>query len=136
VKNRCYGLAMLLSWLCLSSAQAQTAPDSLGTLLFSPAERSAITAARVAQQSSGFNFDTSLSVKGLVKRGASKGTSWINGQTITEGRTITSGSVPVIGTKEISVEGRSVRVGETLDLESGTRVDLIPQGSVSVRRQK
>ncbi len=136
MKLRYRGLAMLLSWHCLSSALAQTATDSLGTLLFSPAERSAITAARAAQQGGGFNFDTSLSVKGLVKRGASKGTSWINGQTITEGQTVTSGSVPVIGTKEISVEGRSVRVGETLDLESGTRVDLVPQGAVSVRRQR
>jgi hypothetical protein len=137
--NRRSLLKHMLPFLCVIPAigYAQSGSESLGTLLYSQRERGAIVAARAAQQGmGGFNYDMSVSVKGLVKRMPAQGTTWINGQTVTEGQAITSGGVPVIGTKSVTVEGRAVRVGETLDLESGERVDLIPQGSLSVRRQK
>lgn len=115
---------------------AQSSQEPLGTLLYSPAERAAIVAARRGEQGEVMGSGTSVSVSGLVKRGRQKSTAWINGQTVAEGQPVPSAGVPAIEARSVTIDGRSVRVRETLDLESGARTDALPQGAVSVRRQK
>jgi hypothetical protein len=129
-------LALVSLTLFAAESGAQLAPENLGTLFYTPAERTGIVAARVDQQAGGFNFDTSLSVTGLVKRGRAKGTAWINGQIVAEGQSVHSGAIPQIGDRSVAIDGQAVRVGETLDVESAARTDFIPPGAVSVRKQK
>ncbi|MDP1984586.1 MAG: hypothetical protein Q8K23_18720 [Sulfuritalea sp.] len=115
---------------------AQAGQERLGTLLFSPAERSTIAAARRDEQGQAVGSGTSVALSGLVKRGRDKGTVWINGQAVAEGQAVPAAGIPVIESKQVVIDGRPVRVRETLDLESGARTDALPQGAVSVRRQK
>jgi hypothetical protein len=134
--NRQY-LFVATTVLLSSVACAQSTGGKLGTLFYTPNERTSLVASRrSSSQPDAFSFDSSLSVRGLVRRGQQKSTVWINRQTVMEGQAVTSGEVPVIGTKSVRIDGRAVRVGEALDVESGARSDFIPQGSVSVRRQK
>ena len=130
------GRMLALSLLLLPvTAGAQTSQERLGTLLFSPEERAAIVVARRGEQPT-ISSGTAVSVTGLVKRGGQKSTAWINGQTVAEGQGIPAAGVPVISTNSVTIDGQPVRVRETLDLESGARTDALPQGAVSVRRQK
>jgi hypothetical protein len=39
----------------------------------------------------------------------------------------------VVGARGLQVDGQPLRVGETLDLASGQREDLLPPGAVSIR---
>ena len=105
-------------------------------MFFSPAERAAIVVARRSEQPGAISSGTAVSVTGLVKRGGQKSTAWINGQTVAEGQGIPAAGVPVISNNSVTIDGQSVRVRETLDLESGARTDALPQGAVSIRRQK
>ena len=93
-------------------------------------------AARRGEQPGVVSYGTSVSVSGLVKRGRQKSTAWINGQTVAEGQAVPAAGVPVISAKNVTIDGQPVRVRETLELESGARTDVLPQGAVSVKRQK
>lgn len=111
--------------------------ERLGTLFYSPAERVAIAVARSGDAPSEIReIRSSLAINGLVKRDNQKSTVWVNGQAIPEGQAIPPASAPTITANTVTVNGKSVRVGETLDLTSGERSDFIPEGSVSVKRPK
>ena len=132
-----FGGTLALSLLLLpATAGSQTIQERLGTLFYSPAERAAIVVARRGEQPGAISSGTAVSVTGLVKRGGQKSTAWINGQTVAEGQGIPAAGVPVISNNSVTIDGQSVRVRETLDLESGARTDALPQGAVSIRRQK
>ncbi len=118
-----------------ASAQAQSAAQGLGTLFFTPTERTDIVATRLSQQGI-VTFDNSLSVTGLVKRGGVKSTVWVNGQALNEGQAVHSGLVPRIGPRSVAIDGQALRVGESLDVGSAGRADFIPPGTVSIRKQK
>lgn len=77
-----------------------------------------------------------LAVSGVVTRGGGKGTAWINKRSVAEGEAITAVGVPVLEAGRIVIDGKPVRVRETLELESGTRSDALPAGAVSVRPSK
>lgn len=140
---------LVLSLMLLPAiASAQTTKVEIGTLFYSPAERTAIVAARTngasrdpSEEIGGGtkgekNFGTSVSVSGLVKRGRGKGTAWINGKTVAEGQAVPAAGIPVISPKSVVFEGQSVRVREMLDLETGLRTDALPPGAVSVKPSK
>ena len=117
------------------SAFAQSGSEPLGTLFYSPAERFSIERNRSSEGAAIINFGKSISLKGLVRRDAHKGTTWVNGQVVDEGQSIPNAGVPVISAKKITIDGKSLRVGETLDVESGARLDIVP-GDATVKRQK
>ena len=122
--------------LCLPvSAAMPSDPVSLGTLFFSPAERLEVEQSRSGDNPQAISAGKAISLKGLVRRGRGKGTSWINGQTVPEGQAVPSAGVPVISAKQVTIDGKSLRVGETLDVESGARHDIVPPDS-TVKRQK
>lgn len=113
---------------------AQPTGDHLRTLFYSPTERIAMALARKGDNP--IETSTSLSVNGLVKREQHKGTVWLNGHSVAEGQVISSGPAPVITNNGISINNTHVRVGERIDLSSGERTDFIPQGSVTIKRNK
>ena len=125
-----------------ASAQMLTPPTPLGTLLYSPAERQDISANREEQTEPGTNqpagnakLGSSLSVHGVVARERRLGTVWLNETTLQEGQPLPLTGVPVLRKRDIVIDGKPVRVGETLDTETGARKDFVPAGTVQVREQ-
>lgn len=122
-------------WLCLPQA-AEVLPRSetrLGTLFYSAAERSSINQARLAAVSgaAGVSAANVVSINGIVKRQGGKSTAWVNGQAVNENQPLPA----AIGTAAISaagivLNGKSVRVGETLDLTTQERHDIVLPGAV------
>ena len=124
-------LALLPAIVCAQSSQ-----EPLGTLFYSAGERAAIVAARRDERGVATSSGASVSLSGVVKRGRQKSTAWINGQTVVEGQAVAAAGVPVINSGSVVFDGQPVRVRQSLDLESGARTDALPQGAVSVKRQK
>lgn len=106
----------------------------LGTLFFSPAERTAQTLARGGKSEREGTPLAVLTVSGLVYRPRNKGTVWLNEQPYPEGQPIPPAGAPQIAANGIALAGRLVRVGETLDLTGGARSDLLPDGALRIRR--
>lgn len=130
------GMAVCL----LASAQAafaQGVQDRLGTLFFSPAERNLISAVRrgeeVAQDG---GVGAKLSLTGVVSRAGRKGTAWINGRPVFEGAGSEASGSTKFARGRVEIDGRSVRVRETADLDAEGTSDVLPPGSVIVRRAK
>lgn len=119
-------------------AWAQRGQDRLGTLFYSPAERSAIVSARKGDisGSAAGSASTTLVLTGVVKRNGQKGTVWINGRPVAEGQAIPTAGVPQLEAGRVLIDGKPVRVREGLDVESGVRTDALPQGAVSVKPSK
>jgi len=134
---RCLGMRWLaaLSLLVPVAAGAQAIPD-LGTLFYSADERVTISRAHLRARPGASRTDASAELTGLVKRGGQKSTAWINGQPVAEGQAVPIIGVPRIGAKSVIVDGQSLRVREALDLETGARSDVLPEGAVSVRQAK
>lgn len=130
-------LAVLLACALYSftPVAAGTAPPRLGTLLFSPAERMAITASRGGAGDAAATVDRSVTLEGVVRRNKGRSTAWINGAAVVEGSKVPEIGAPRIAPKQIVIDGRSVRIGETLNLDHGTRSDFLP-GDARVERKR
>lgn len=124
--------------LLVPCAWAQSGPERLGTLFYSPAERSAIVSARKGEISgaAAASATTTFVLTGVVKRGGQKGTVWINGRPVAEGQAIPAAGVPQLEAGRAIIDGKPVRVREGLDVESGARTDALPQGAVAVKPSK
>jgi hypothetical protein len=129
----------MVTLACLSPALpvlAQSSQDRLGTLFYSPVERAMIGASRKGDGSEVEGVSANVSLTGVVSRDGRKGTAWINGRPVKEGEAISSAGVPVIEAGRVVIDGKGVRVRETLELESGARSDALPPGAVMIRRSK
>ncbi len=122
--------------LAPAGANAADPQISFGTLFFSPQERASISAARRVILGATGSSGATISVGGLVRRDKGKGSAWINGQVVLEGQAVQSAGIPAIDKRDITIEGHRVRVRETVDIESGARVDALPAGSVNVKAGK
>jgi hypothetical protein len=123
------GLSVPAGW-----AHAQDA--KLSTLFFSPAERTAIQSARSGNGGVSLHISSAVTVSGLVKRATDKGTVWLNERAVSEGSSTESGLTPQIGKRSVQINQNEVRVGETLDIDNGDRIDFVPPGSVQTRRAR
>ncbi|MBK8759490.1 MAG: hypothetical protein IPM03_03410 [Sulfuritalea sp.] len=138
----CLVRTLVLSSLAVAGSIAPTgataaSPDNgFGTLFYSPQERASISAARRVVPGGSASSGTTISVGGLVRRDKGKGSAWINGQLVPEGQAVQSAGIPAIDKRDITIEGHRVRVRETVDIESGARVDALPAGSVNVKAGK
>lgn len=136
--------------LCVPALQAvQVIPESrpkaaqttspkpvttLGTLLYSNAERVVIDRARL-----GLATDTGsapgilqqVTVNGIVKRQGGKNTVWLNGQPLPEGETLSPIKSLRITLNGIQLDGQHLRIGETINLDTNARVDLVLPGAVT-----
>lgn len=122
---QCLGL-----WSLAGTAQA--AEPLLGPLVYSPLQRQAITAARkrpgtesasaslIAPKPSWTRLD------GVVSRERAQGTAWINGEPLAQG---TPKAPRIIGLDAV-VEGRRLRVGESVNSTTGTKTDIVAPGAV------
>lgn len=101
---------------------------TIGTVFYSNAERATLVAAR-----SGITQTAIYSVTGIIKRGAGKSVAWVNGRAVTE--TPQDPIIPtlIIGRDHVMVEGKLIKVGESLDILSGQRVLRLPEQAVRVK---
>lgn len=101
---------------------------TIGTVFYSNAERATLVAAR-----SGITQTAIYSVTGIIKRDAGKSVAWINGRAVTEVPQDPTIPTLIIGRDHIMVEGKSIKVGESLDILSGQRVLRLPEQAVRVK---
>lgn len=102
--------------------------NSIGTVFYSPAERAALVAAR-----SGIAQTAIYTVNGITYRGAGNSVAWINGRAATEVPHDTVIPTLVIMRDHVLIEGKPIKVGETLDIISGQRGLRLPETAVQVK---
>lgn len=101
--------------------------ESLGTLFYSPAERAALVAAR-----SGIAQSNIYSIAGIVQRKNSRSVAWINGRAVDQLPVDAIIPTLVIQRDRVLIEGKPIKVGESLDVSSGQRILRLPEESVRV----
>ncbi len=131
-----HGVMGIVFALWTLSACAQMTNQSLGTLLYSPAERGVVVASRKGETGPGETSGITVTVNGIVARNGKRGTSWINGRPLAEGESLIAGGELTIQQGRVMIDGKSVRVRGMLELETGVRTEVLPQGAVTVRRVK
>ncbi len=117
-------LFVFISLLLGGTAQA----NSIGTVFYSPAERSALVAAR-----SGVTQSAIYTLNGITLRGAGKSVAWINGRAVTQVPQDAAIPTLVIARDHVLIEGKVIKVGESLDIISGQRTLRLPEKSVQVK---
>lgn len=100
----------------------------LGTVFYSPAEREALVSSRNEVAPSAV-----YTVSGIIQRGAGKSAAWINGREVTE--VPPDSAIPSLVIKKgyVLIEGKPIKVGETLDIVSGQRVLRLPEKAVQLK---
>lgn len=134
----CAGLAVLSTMLALPAVASDLPIQSgerLGTLLYSVAERSAITRTRLGQAEAA-PADNLMTVNGVVKRHGGNSTVWINGQAVNEGQSLPPTNRTAISSTGATLDGQRVQVGETLERSTQARTDIVSPGAVSTRSPK
>lgn len=106
---------------------------NLPTLFYTPLERQAISAGRLPAPAAGDMAEpaSTTQLNGIVRRAAGKGTVWINDKPVPEG-TSPAGKIQALGAV---VDGRRMRVGESVDLISGARTDVVAPGAVRLQNK-
>ncbi|MFA6921601.1 MAG: hypothetical protein WC216_07125 [Gallionella sp.] len=122
IKLLCFILISLLFYY--GAAQANT----IDTVFYSPAERAALTAER-----SGSTQSTVYTLNGITRRGAGKSVAWINGRAVAEVPPDSAIPTLVIARDHVLIEGKPIKVGETLDIISGQRGLRLPEQAVRVK---
>ena len=110
--------------LFFGAAQAH----SIGTVFYSPAERTALVAAR-----SGIVQSAIYTLNGITHRGAGKSVAWINGRAATHVPPDTVIPSLVIDRDHVLIENKAIKVGETLDIISGQRSLRLPEQAVRTK---
>jgi hypothetical protein len=118
---------VLAALLCVPTIALANPLADLQTLIYSPAQRQEITRGRMGL--AGVQDEPTTRLNGVVHRAAGKGTVWINNQPYREG---SAPAGPIRGVDAL-VEGRQLRVGESVDKASGERTDVLAPGAVRVR---
>lgn len=119
--------AVLVATLCFPMLALGATSADLETLFYTPAER--IDISRSRQGLAGAANAASTRLNGVVRRAGGKSTVWINDQPYAEG---SLDAAPIKGVDAI-VQGRRLRVGESIDKTSGERTDVVAPGAVTVR---
>lgn len=126
----CWVVATLLG----QAIGAGAAPiDDLATLFYTPLQRQAISAGRQPTLKPGDMADlaTSTQLNGIVLRAGGNGTVWLNHKPVPEG-TSPAGKIQALGAM---VDGRHMRVGESVDRLTGARTDVVEPGAVRVQNK-
>ncbi len=131
----------VLGFVFAASALATEAPspaqgERLGTLFYSAAERSAIVLARQNETAAVVKPSSVVNVSGIVKRQHGNSTVWINGQAVPEGQTVAPAARTTISITGATLDGQHVRVGETVDIDTHERADIVAPGAVTIKGRK
>jgi hypothetical protein len=128
-------LAIVASGLAMRASagdEATPANAPLGTLFYSPAERTTIVGDR-QQAPEAPARNSRMKVSGVVTREHGNSTAWVNGQVVHEGQPAPPASPVTMHRGGITLGGTPVRVGETLDLITRERGDIVAPGAVILR---
>lgn len=117
-----------------TSAVSQAA-QRLGPLFYTPAERDALVRARQGQADTPLHVSR-VTVNGLVKRQLSRSTAWVNGRAVEDGQTLPLAGRVGVGRASVSVNGQALRVGQSYDMMTRERGDLVAPGAVTVKGAK
>lgn len=109
---------------------AELSRTVLDTLFYTSVQRQEISRAR--QPNPEAESSSTVRLSGVVRRNNRKGTVWVNNKALPEG----GGDAPHIQGLGVVVDGKHLRVGESLDTLTGTRSDLVAPGSVSMQAEK
>jgi len=117
--------------LCAAASIAFPVPalaDDLGRLFFTPQERQELDRRRASNivDREAPAAESLVTVNGQVTRSGGKTTTWING--VAHDDTYRSRDPARVG-----VQGRSVKVGETLDRSRGTVTDPLQGGEIRIQ---
>lgn len=141
--RRCTGLTVMTAMLAASVLASEVAVqpgERLDTLFYSPAERAAITRERQGlgqgQTKSAAPVSSLVTVNGVVKRQDGNSTAWVNGQAVQDGQAAPPAHRVTSTGRGANLDGRPVPVGETLDLSTLERTDIVAPGAVTIRRSK
>jgi hypothetical protein len=122
----CMSLCLVVPAWALEPASAD-----LDTLFYTPAQRANIIGQRQGQSGESL-FGTKQQLTGVVRRGNGKSTVWINGKAQQEGQPKT----PPLQGLDALVDGKRLRVGESVDSITGARADVVAPGTVTVKGGK
>ena|GEM_PF-966179 len=135
--------------LLLDAGRAGSAADfALGTVFYSPSERAALMTYRhgssgeekveagpvesEAQREEAAPKTLPYTVSGIVSRSEGKSVFWLNGQPVAEGPPNPSLPDIRLARDHAVINGKVVKVGETLDTISGERISSLPAGAVKI----
>lgn len=104
----------------------------LGTLFYSAEERAAIVRARLDEPDAPPSA-RSVKLNGVVKRQSARSTAWVNGQPVADGYTVPLIGRVKVGSEGAVIDGQALRVGQSLELGTRERSDLVAPGSVRAR---
>ena len=137
-------LAAILAGLLCAAAATGTAAQELGRLFFTPEQRAALDARRKARlpdkPAATPQAESPVTrVNGIVQRSGGRSTVWVNGEAIPEdSQAAGQGAPQPAGAGRVTVpagegaKGRSLRVGESLNRDSGEVSDIVGKDEVKV----
>lgn len=137
-------LAAILAGVLGAAAAADAAAQELGRLFFTPEQRAALDARRKARvpdkPAATQQAESPVSrVDGIVQRTDGRSTVWVNGEAIPEGAQAGAQGAPrPAGAGRVAVpagesaKGLDLRVGESLNRDSGEVSDVVGRGEVKV----
>lgn len=117
-----------LIFFSLSWTAGNADANAIGTLFYSPSERLALVAARA-----GISQSAVYTLNGITRRDAGKTVAWINGRAVTEDPPDLAIPTLIIKRDYVLIEGKPIKVGESLDVISGQRVLRLPEQAVQVK---
>ena len=133
---------LLVLPLLLPYTDVMAAPQQLGTVFFSPAERAALVSARTGgdhQFKSNLASTQRYTITGFIKREDGKNIAWINNKAVNQTKltnaTTMQGKQPTIriSNDHVIIDGKPVQVGETLDTVSGERNKRLPANAIKIK---
>ena len=122
MRNLLYYLSFIVLMLLNGSACA------IGTVFFSPAERTSVVAARA-----GIAQTALYTVSGILQRSNGKSVVWVNGRAVTEMPRDEIIPTLSISRDHVRIEDKPIKVGESLDILSGQRVLPLPENAVRTK---
>lgn len=136
-------VVLLFSWrIALASG------PSLGTVFYSPAERTKMVDRRNGVPENQIGGDESddrgpeageapvprpIFVGGIVSRSGGRSVVWINGKPVAESMKDESLPSLTLDRDHVIIDGKSVKVGEELDTITGKLFSPLPDGAIKVR---
>lgn len=128
-------LSVLLAGSALAAQASVSAGERLGTLFYSAAERAAIVRARQDEPDAPAS-SSQITVNGVVKRHGGPSTAWVNGRAVVEGQPVPPATRLGVTARGVTLDGAAVRVGESLDMSTRERSDIVAPGAVTSRGKK
>lgn len=124
------GAGLLTGAALAAPGQPAATDEGLGTLFYSATERAALVEARRGEADAPLR-STRMTVNGVVRRERAHSTAWVNGQPVADGHTLPLAGRVRVQRGGVTIDGKPLRVGESLDVITQTRGDVVAPGAVT-----